>query len=637
MQEKFKLIAKVDTDNIESIIKNAGIIFPNPGLSFFRAVYANVSGIANKNGVSLASSVKKDVPQLIGQQCNWEHSRRGACGSILHSFVNKNDEIEIVFSIYKTLYPNEFEYMTELMAINEVNVSFELRVNTEDVVTKQDGTREVQHCEFDGVGILLDNNPAYPEAHVYEQANIDKLREQDLVFAKCFKGEDRIQQFEGSHWTAKYINTLPDTSFAVIEPSFLEGETQDKRARHLPYKDHKGNVNEAHYRFALRKMDKIQAFTDSITNNELINTAQNVLNNLAISFNKEDIKVDKKANEELLAKLKADVLAEFGEEAITGWTDEDYTDEKIQAYRESLKSPGKKGDCGGEPKVGKPGDDKPVKKADVEAKEKADVEAKEKADVEAKEKADVEAKEKADVEAKEKADVEAKEKADVEAKEKADVEAKEKADVEAKEKADVEAKEKADASMNEVTNRQSVYDITYNDDGSMEIIETRNEEVIVDGEKVMEEKVIRITVYAMESVDAIKADYEAQLVAKDEEIETIKTSAKIVAELRAELDDYASELSDEDLLSEDKVKIARLTKEIDVLNAKTNTDSTVVKKEVKIAKKEVKIAKKEVKIAKKEDKKVLETGHVASESTDDDKGAMTAYIKERHAVITAKR
>ena len=598
MQEKFKLIAKVDTDNIESIIKNAGIIFPNPGLSFFRAVYANVSGIANKNGVSLASSVKKDVPQLIGQQCNWEHSRRGACGSILHSFVNKNDEIEIVFSIYKTLYPNEFEYMTELMAINEVNVSFELRVNTEDVVTKQDGTREVQHCEFDGVGILLDNNPAYPEAHVYEQANIDKLREQDLVFAKCFKGEDRIQQFEGSHWTAKYINTLPDTSFAVIEPSFLEGETQDKRARHLPYKDHKGNVNEAHYRFALRKMDKIQAFTDSITNNELINTAQNVLNNLAISFNKEDIKVDKKANEELLAKLKADVLAEFGEEAITGWTDEDYTDEKIQAYRESLKSPGKKGDCGGEPKVGKPGDDKPVKKADVEAKEKADVEAKEKADVEAKEKADVEAKEKADVEA--------------------------------KEKADVEAKEKADASMNEVTNRQSVYDITYNDDGSMEIIETRNEEVIVDGEKVMEEKVIRITVYAMESVDAIKADYEAQLVAKDEEIETIKTSAKIVAELRAELDDYASELSDEDLLSEDKVKIARLTKEIDVLNAKTNTDSTVVKKEVKIAKKEVKIA-------KKEDKKVLETGHVASESTDDDKGAMTAYIKERHAVITAKR
>ena len=549
MQEKFKLIAKVDTDNIESIIKNAGIIFPNPGLSFFRAVYANVSGIANKNGVSLASSVKKDVPQLIGQQCNWEHSRRGACGSILHSFVNKNDEIEIVFSIYKTLYPNEFEYMTELMAINEVNVSFELRVNTEDVVTKQDGTREVQHCEFDGVGILLDNNPAYPEAHVYEQANIDKLREQDLVFAKCFKGEDRIQQFEGSHWTAKYINTLPDTSFAVIEPSFLEGETQDKRARHLPYKDHKGNVNEAHYRFALRKMDKIQAFTDSITNDELINTAQNVLNNLAISFNKEDIKVDKKANEELLAKLKADVLAEFGEEAITGWTDEDYTDEKIQAYRESLKSPGKKGDCGGEPKVGKPGDDKPVKKAD--------------------------------------------------------------------------------ASMNEVTNRQSVYDITYNDDGSMEIIETRNEEVIVDGEKVMEEKVIRITVYAMESVDALKADYEAQLIVKDEEIETIKTSAKIVAELRAELDDYASELSDEDLLSEDKVKIARLTKEIDVLNAKTNTDSTVVKKEVKIAKKEVKIA-------KKEDKKVLETGHVASESIDDDKEAMKAFIKEKHAVITAK-
>ena len=55
--------------------------------------------------------------------------------------------------------------------------------------------------------------------------------------------------------------------------------------------------------------------------------------------NKEGVEVDKKANDALLAKLKADVIAEFGEEAVKDWTDEDFTDEKIQALRESLQTP----------------------------------------------------------------------------------------------------------------------------------------------------------------------------------------------------------------------------------------------------------------------------------------------------------
>ena len=545
MQEKFKLTAKVSTDDIESIIKNAGIIYPNPGLSFFRAVYANVSGIANKNNVSLASSVKKDVPQLIGQQCNWEHNRNGACGSILYSFVNDNDEIEIVFSIYKTLYPNEFEYMTELMANNEVNVSFELLVDKEDIVTRQGGVREIQHCDFDGVGILLDNDPAYPEAHVYEQATIDKFREQDLVFAKQIKGDQMIQQFEGNHWSAKYINALPDTSFAVIETAYAKGESTDKRARHLPYKDHDGNVNSSHYRYALRQIDKLTPVTDSIIKEELVSVAQNVLNNVDISFNKEDT-VDKKANDALLETLKVAVVTEFGEDAVKDWTEEDYTEEKIQAYRESL----------------------------VVKEEKAEEKAEEEVEAEEEEKAEEKEEEKAE-----------------------------------------DKGEKAE-STNYVTKTNSVYDVTYNEDNSMEIVETIVTEEETDGKVTKQEIVVRQTVYAQEVINA----YEAKLEEKDIKIASFEDQVR--AELKAELGEYGKSMSDEDLDNEDKVKIARLTKEKDELLAKVDKAEDGEKEEENAS-------------TKSDEHKSLETG---TEGTQDDENVdIDGIIKKRYESVTGKK
>ena len=589
MNEKFTFTAKVNNDNLETIIKNAGIQYPHESLGFFKSIYASIDDKANKNGVRLASSVANDIGRLVGCQCNFEHIRVGhICGTILHAFVNDNEEIEIVFSFYRTVYPNEYEYALELMNAGELNVSFELRVDKKDIEYLNDGTKRLHAVSFDGVGLLLENPPAYPNAHVYQNANINELHQQDLVFAKCFKGEDMIQQFEGNHWTAKYINSLPDTSFAVIEPSYLEGKSQDKRARHLPYKDHNGNVNDAHYRFALRKIDKIQTVTDSITKEELIDTAQNVLNNVDILFNKEDKKVDKKANEALLAKQKESVIAEFGEEAVKGWTDEDYqSDEKIQALRDSIKSSkeeekvedaGKKGDCGGTPKVGDKGDKKPIKKKVIGEDKPAEAKGEDKP-----------------------------------------------AEAKVEDKpAEAKVEDKptdVTADSSDVTTDLVIYDVTYKDDGSMEIVETIISERKVDGKIVKEEKIVRQTVYAQEKVNEITADFEAQLVAKDEEIETIKVSAKTVAELRAELKDYAKDLSDEDLCDKDKVKIAKLTKEL--AEAKSNKEELTLEEE-----KDVETA------STKEEETKLETGH--DDTIDDGRANMTAYIKKRHASVTRK-
>lgn len=78
-------------------------------------------------------------------------------------------------------------------------------------------------------------------------------------------------------WTVKYTNTLPDSSFAVIEPAYIKGETTDKRCRHLPYRDSDGKIDLPHLRNALARVNQIKPITNSISTNELRQKAIDVL------------------------------------------------------------------------------------------------------------------------------------------------------------------------------------------------------------------------------------------------------------------------------------------------------------------------------------------------------------------------
>lgn len=78
--------------------------------------------------------------------------------------------------------------------------------------------------------------------------------------------EDEV---ELARWTRAFINSLPNSAFAVIEPDFLSGKTEDKNARHLPYKDKSGKVDLPHLRNALARMDQIKPVTKSISADEL--------------------------------------------------------------------------------------------------------------------------------------------------------------------------------------------------------------------------------------------------------------------------------------------------------------------------------------------------------------------------------
>lgn len=70
-------------------------------------------------------------------------------------------------------------------------------------------------------------------------------------------------------WTIKFRNSLPNSVFAVIEPAYLKGETLDKRARHLPFRDQTGKIDKPHLQNALSRVNQIKPLTDSITASEL--------------------------------------------------------------------------------------------------------------------------------------------------------------------------------------------------------------------------------------------------------------------------------------------------------------------------------------------------------------------------------
>jgi len=204
MTEKIYFEAKVKKSQtpIEKVIKDLGINYPNESLGFLHAIYAKADGkTPNLNRVILAKSVKEDVPQLRFTQVNMNHKRAGfVMGTILDSWINpKTDEIEIVFSFFKSLYPEHWEVVEEAINDGNLNVSFELTVEKKNIVVMANGVKKVKRCNFDGVGLLFPGvSPAYPNAKVLLSANeiVSKIFDNNktLICASVKEAVDKIEK-----------------------------------------------------------------------------------------------------------------------------------------------------------------------------------------------------------------------------------------------------------------------------------------------------------------------------------------------------------------------------------------------------------------------------------------------------------
>ena len=79
-----------------------------------------------------------------------------------------------------------------------------------------------------------------------------------------------------AQWSRKYIDSLPDSCFAIIETGYEDGKS-DKDARQLPFKDINGNVDIPHLKAAWDRRDQIKSVLGNDTDEELRDAAENVL------------------------------------------------------------------------------------------------------------------------------------------------------------------------------------------------------------------------------------------------------------------------------------------------------------------------------------------------------------------------
>ena len=364
MKEKFfakSVKIAEETDRIKELAEKIGIILPSSHTALLQAIYAPINS-ANLNGIRLAKhAVEKALPGLISAQANMEHfGKNWMIGIILSAFINDNNEIEIIFSFAKNLFPEEYERAIELIQSGDLSTSFELLAETDDQEHLADGTVLLNSIDFQGVGLLLDNPPAYPGAKVHSYAKLIKERlshidDKELICASVIKTCDKIlseqhpdeiteepilwttvtsrvdrhihvikidldgngeskgtfgdneephihqianfqiqlkaghahrileellakrkEEIKAIKWGTE-TNNFPNDSFAIIEPAFLNGETANRKARHLPFKDRNGRFDLTNYRIALDKVNRISPVTDSITTEELREKAKEEL------------------------------------------------------------------------------------------------------------------------------------------------------------------------------------------------------------------------------------------------------------------------------------------------------------------------------------------------------------------------
>jgi hypothetical protein len=336
----FLEVGKEDKELIEAA-KKIGIELPSPDLMVMKTVYAEIDKVNLNGVILPKKAVEKGLPTLIGKQCNWEHNGSGfVCGYTISAKIN-GDKIETINVLFKSLFPDQAEELKEKVKSGEAAVSFEIwnkDPETKKSVVKEldDGNREINPIIFHGTGILLANKPACPKAKIFKlvakkeineaEKIIDKVFEQDLVYAQmaieepkctncgncnCEKGgidkimleelyakitkeeditfdiamafyyaseeEQKKLTEDAAKWTRKFINSLPDSAFAAIEPAYPE-KVEDKNCRHLPHHNGEGdlgkdksnaNLDLPHYKNALARCNQIKPVSDSISADDL--------------------------------------------------------------------------------------------------------------------------------------------------------------------------------------------------------------------------------------------------------------------------------------------------------------------------------------------------------------------------------
>jgi hypothetical protein len=228
-----------ETEHIKAVAEKLGIVLPSTHTALFQSVFAPLDE-ANLNGHRLDSKiVDVEIKKMIGAQANLEHMGYGwIVGVILDAWVNDSNEIEIIYSFAKNIYKDEYVLALEAMANGDLAVSFELDAEIAGQEKLADGTLLLHDYSFTGVGVLIQNPPAYANAKTYEFANAikDRLQEstnKEFVFASQLeKTCDNVLS-----------NTNEKTETPALTESKIDSDKNDIKDKDLENKTSKEGGN----------------------------------------------------------------------------------------------------------------------------------------------------------------------------------------------------------------------------------------------------------------------------------------------------------------------------------------------------------------------------------------------------------
>ena len=208
---RYEFLEKSKIDEVAEIAKKRGIQLPAHDLAPFKCIYA-FTDRKNLNGCTLPEDeVKRALKTLVGKAIDFDHVRQRVIGHWIGAKL-ENGTIIAYGVFYKGNFPEDYKLVKDLMKKGKLKVSFEAWGNRE---FNNDGSYSLNDIEFSGGGLLLATKPAFKDAEVIEMAaNIANGKERILELAKvCTEPECYIKEQGGYNCSCPscgYKATIPD-------------------------------------------------------------------------------------------------------------------------------------------------------------------------------------------------------------------------------------------------------------------------------------------------------------------------------------------------------------------------------------------------------------------------------------------
>lgn len=179
---------------ILKIAENRGInLANNTDLAPFKCIFA-FADKPNKNGAYLPEKeLLKALPSMVGKPVNANHDRLQILGHLLdYRYQEKGKKVIAYGVFYKSNLQEKYEEAKTDFEDKKLNVSFEIWSPKDKQKLRPDGSRELREMEVAGMAILFrDEDPAFDGAKVLEFSKKLKEESPELVFASKYK-EDEI-------------------------------------------------------------------------------------------------------------------------------------------------------------------------------------------------------------------------------------------------------------------------------------------------------------------------------------------------------------------------------------------------------------------------------------------------------------